>query len=75
MKKTRTFTQKERETLISYLATIDIDANGFSDDGLYGFMLTNHLSFDESGEIVAEGYLTEEDSYNLYTYGNRAGLR
>lgn len=75
MRKTRTFTEQERETLINYLATISIDAKGFSDDGLYTFMITNHLKFDDNGEIVAEGYLSDEDCYNLYMYGNKAGLR
>lgn len=75
MRKTRTFTEKERETLINYLATISIDANGFSDDGLYAFMITNHLRFDDNGAIVAEGYLSDDDCYNLYEYGNTAGIR
>lgn len=75
MRKTRTFTAKERETLCNYLDSIGIEARDMSDDGLYTFMITKHLSFDENGEIVAEGYLTFEDSYNLYMYGNKAGLK
>lgn len=71
MRQTRTFTEKERQTLISYLATIGIDANGFSDDGLYSFMITNHLEFSENSEIIANGYLSNDDCYNLYMYGHK----
>lgn len=74
MRKTRTFTAEERETVCKYLDQVGFDCRDMSDDGLYGMMITHHLKL-ENGELIAEGYLSEEDSYNLYMYGNKIGLK